>query len=152
MSGRGATGKAFVLDASVTATWLLPDEHDVASQRVYAQLRAARLQFHAPELWLWECGNIVANGVKRSRIAAADAVLVWSVLDAIRTRVELASFEPAQARACLLLAVDESLSIHDAAYLWLSMSLQVALLTHDAALARAAARQRVPVLRLEDLA
>ena len=152
MSGRGAVGKAFVIDASVTATWLLPDEHDEASQRVYARLRAARLQLHAPELWLWECGNIVANGVKRARIAAADAVLVWSVLDAIRTRVELASFEPAQVRACLLLAVDENLSIYDAAYLWLALSQKVALLTHDAALAKAAVRQRVRVVRLEDIA
>jgi len=152
MTLRSAAGAAFVLDASVTATWLLPDEHDQASQRVYKRLRAATLQFHAPELWLWECGNIVANGVKRARIAAADAVLVWSVLDAIRTRVELASFEPAQVRACLLLAVDEGLSIDDAAYLWLALSLKLPLLTHDAALSRAAARQQVPVLRLEAIA
>jgi predicted nucleic acid-binding protein len=146
------TSTAFVLDASVTATWLLPDEHDAASQRVYARLRAAQLRLHAPELWLWECGNIVANGVRRARIAAEDAVLVWSVLDAVRTRVELAMFEPAQVRACLLLAVDEELSIYDAAYLWLAASQKLPLLTHDACLARAAAHQGVDVVRLEDVA
>jgi predicted nucleic acid-binding protein len=146
------TASAFVLDASVTATWLLPDEHDAASQRVYARLRAAQLQLHAPESWLWECGNIVANGVKRARIAAADAVLVWSVLDAVRTRVELAIFEPCQVRACLLLAKDEKLSIYDAAYLWLALSRKLPLLTHDAGLARAAARQDVAVVRLEHVA
>ena len=143
---------AAVLDASVTATWLLPDEHDEASQRLYKRVRAGAMQLHAPDLWLWECGNIVANGVKRSRIAPADAVLVWSVLDAIRTRVELAAFEPMQVRACLMLAIDEGLSIYDAAYLWLALSLKLPLLTHDGALSRAATRQQVAVLRLEDIA
>jgi len=72
------------------------------------------------------------------------------VLDAIRTRVELASLEPAQVRACLVLALDLQLSIYDAACLWLAMSLKLPLLTHDDKLAAAAGKQKVGVLRLED--
>jgi predicted nucleic acid-binding protein len=143
--------EAYVLDASVTATWLLPDEHTEASRRAYACLRASTVEAHAPDLWLWECGNIIANGVKRSRIEPADAMLMWSVLDAVRTRVELAALEPAQTRACLVLAIDSGLSVYDSAYLWLAMSLKLPLLTHDDRLARAAAQQKVEVLTLESL-
>jgi len=99
---------AVVLDASVTATWLLPDEASEASQKVFVRIRRGSLVAHAPELWLWECGNIIASGVKRDRITPADALLTWSVLDAIRTRVELTSPAPAQARAALTLSPFDS--------------------------------------------
>jgi predicted nucleic acid-binding protein len=143
-------GDAFVLDASVTASWLLPDEQSEQSDRVYAKLRANVVDAHAPDLWLWECSNIIANGVKRSRITPQDGLLVWSVLDAVRTRVELATLQPAQTRACLVLAFDLGLSVYDAAYLWLAMSLKLPLLTHDERLAAAAARQSVSVLTVEN--
>jgi predicted nucleic acid-binding protein len=141
---------AFVLDASVTASWLLPDEQSERSDRVYAKLRTSLVDAHAPDLWLWECSNIIANGVKRARITPEDGLLVWSVLDAVRTRVELATLQPAQTRACLTLAFDLGLSVYDAAYLWLAMSLKLPLLTHDERLAAAAARQSVRVLTVED--
>ena len=143
---------AFVLDASVTAAWLLPDEHTPAARRAYARLRAAVVEAHAPELWLWECGNLIANAVRRRRMSADDALLTWSVLDAVRTRVELALYEPAQARACLVLGLDHGLSIFDASYLWLALSRRLPLLTHDDALAAAARAAGATPLRLEDLA
>jgi predicted nucleic acid-binding protein len=143
---------AFVLDASVTAAWLLPDEHTPAARRAYARLRAAVVEAHAPELWLWECGNLIANAVRRRRMSADDALLTWSVLDAVRTRVELALYEPAQVRACLVLGLDHGLSIFDASYLWLALSRKLPLLTHDDALAAAARAAGASALRLEDLA
>jgi predicted nucleic acid-binding protein len=142
---------SFVLDASVTAAWLLPDERTPAAERAYAQLRASVAEVHAPELWLWECGNIIANAVKRKRMATADAQPLWNVLDGVRSRVDLVAFEPSQTRACLALAVDESLSIYDAAYLWLAMSLALPLMTHDERLAAAARHQDVAVWRVENL-
>jgi predicted nucleic acid-binding protein len=142
---------AFVLDASVTAAWLLPDEHTESARRVYAKLRAQAIGAHAPELWLWECGNIIANSVKRGRMTPADALLTWSVLDAVRSRVELTQLEPGQVRACLVLALDLGLSIYDGAYLWLAKSLGLPLLTHDERLGRAARKQSVRLLTLQAL-
>lgn len=144
-----AAPDAFVLDASVTATWLLPDEHSDASRRLYARVRGGTVDVHAPELWLWECGNIVANAVRRGRATADDAMLLWSVLDAVRTRVELSVLEPAQVRACLALALEHGLSIYDAAYLWLALSLKVPLLTHDERLSAAAGRAGAAVLTVD---
>ncbi len=150
MSGM-ARPSAVIIDASVTAAWLLPDEHSESAQRVYARIRLGELELHAPELWLWECGNIIANSVKRRRMTPADAMLTWSVLDAVRSRVELTSPVPAQVRAALTLALDHELSLSDAVYLWLALSLKLPLLTHDHKLA-AAARPAVEVLTLEELA
>ena len=143
--------EAFVLDASVTATWLLPDEHTDASARAFARIRSGLVDVQAPDLWLFECANIIANSVRRKRVAAADAMLVWSVLDAVRSRVELVRLEPGQVRACLALSIELGLTVYDATYLWLASSLGLPLLTHDAALAKACGRKSVPVLRVEDL-
>jgi hypothetical protein len=55
--------------------------------------------------------------VKRNRLTPADALLTWSVLDAIRTRLELTNPAPAQTRAALTVAIDEGLSLYAAAYL-----------------------------------
>ncbi len=106
----------------------------------------------APELWLWECGNVIANAVKRRRLSTEDALLTWSVLDAIRSRIELRAQQPAQVRATLILAIDHALSIYDAAYLWLAASQSLPLLTHDRLLASAAGRLSIAVVRLEELA
>ena len=140
---------AFVLDSSVTASWLLPDEQSEQSDRVYAKLRANLVDAHAPDLWLWECSNVIANGVRQARITPQDGLLMWSVLDAVRTRVELATLHPAQNRACMALGFDLGLSVYDASYLWLAMSLKLPLLTRDPDLAAAAARQSVKVLTVE---
>jgi predicted nucleic acid-binding protein len=145
------SSEAFVLDASVTAAWLLPDEHTEAARRAYARLRSRMIGAHAPELWLWECGNIVVNAVRRGRATVEDGMLLWSVLDAVRTRVELAVLEPGQVRACLAPALEHKLSLYDAAYLWLAASLRLPLLSHDQALVRAAVSQGLEVIRMDDL-
>jgi predicted nucleic acid-binding protein len=147
----GARPAAVIIDASVTAAWLLPDQHDESARRVYARIRLGELELHAPELWLWECGNIIANSVAQGRMTPADAMLTWSVLDAVRSRVELTSLVPAQIRAALTLGLDHRLSLNDAAYLWLALSLKLPLLTQNPRLI-AAARPAVDVYSLEDLA
>ena len=89
---------------------------------------------------------------RHGRLDKPDALLTWSVLDAIRSRVELTAPVPAQARAALVLALDHGISLDAAAYLWLAMSLKLPLLSHDETLARAAAKSAVAVVRLEELA
>jgi predicted nucleic acid-binding protein len=140
-----------VLDASIAAAWFLPDEANDVSDNAYALMRRGKLVLHAPELWLWECGNIVANSVKRRRLSVADALLAWSAVDSIRSRIALLPPEPAQAASALSLALEHGLSLYDAAYLRLAISLRVPLLTADRALVRAAAANAVLPLSLDDL-
>jgi predicted nucleic acid-binding protein len=145
------TAVAAVLDASIAAAWFLPDEASDVSDNAYALMRRGTLILHAPELWLWECGNIVANSVKRRRLSVADALLAWSAVDSIRSRIALLPPEPAQAASALALALQHGLSLYDAAYLRLAIALQIPLLTADRALLRAAAANAVLPLRLDDL-
>jgi predicted nucleic acid-binding protein len=56
---------------------------------------------------------------------------LWSVLDAIRHRVELHELAPAQHKAVLAVAIDAGVSIYDAGYLWLAKSLNLPLATFD---------------------
>ncbi|MBG9386954.1 type II toxin-antitoxin system VapC family toxin [Caenimonas aquaedulcis] len=129
---------AFVLDASVTAAWLLPDEASDHTRRLYARIRRDEVEPQAPDLWQWECANIVANGVRHGRIPAAAVEGLWSVLEAIRHRVDLHELAPAQHKAVLGMAMDAGLSACDAGYMWLARSLNLPLLTFDRKMASAA--------------
>src|SRR3989338_7313811 len=61
---------AFVLDASVTAAWLLPDAASEHTRRLYTLIRRDEVEPQAPNLWHWECHNILASGVNSGRIPA----------------------------------------------------------------------------------
>ena len=141
-----------MLDASITTPWFLPDEASEASDGAYALMRRGSLVFHAPELWLWECGNIIASAVKRRRLTTEDALLAWSAVDSIRTRVVFAPPQPGHVADALNLALEHGLSVYDAAYLRLASSLAIPLLTADRALSRAASASGVRTLALKDLA
>jgi predicted nucleic acid-binding protein len=129
---------AFVLDASVTAAWLLPDEASEHTRRLYGRIRRDEVEPQAPNLWQWECANILANGVRRGRIPTSSVEGLWNVLEAVRHRVELHELAPAQHKASLAVALDAGLSAHDAGYMWLARSLNLPLLTFDQRLAQAA--------------
>ena len=140
------SGEAFVLDASITATWLLPDEHTQASQALYAQLRGGVVEAHVPDIWLAECGNIIASAVKRKRASVVEAGALWRVLESVRIRAARFELGPTQWRAVFDLALALQLSVYDASYLWLAASLQLPLCTDDKRLAKAAIARCVPVL------
>ena len=118
---------AFVLDASVTAAWLLPDTASEHTRRLYTLIRRDEVEPQAPNLWQWECGNLIASGVNNGLIPNSSVEGLWGVLEAIRHRVELHDLAPAQHKAVLDVALDTGLPTYDAAYLWLAQSLRLPL-------------------------
>ena len=63
-----AGAKAFVVDASVSAAWFLPDEATPDSE---AALQAtATHDVWVPALWLLEIGNLLLSAQRRKRISA----------------------------------------------------------------------------------
>lgn len=142
---------AFVLDASVTAAWLLPDAASEHTRRLYTLIRRDEVEPQAPNLWQWECSNLISSGVHSGRIPPASVEGLWGVLEAIRHRVELHELAPAQHKAVLDVALDTGLPTFDAAYLWLARSLRLPLATFDSAQAAAANRSGVPLLDLSSL-
>lgn len=142
---------AFVLDSSITAAWLLPDEASPQTRRLYSLVRRDEVEPQAPGLWQWECVNIIANGVRNGRIPAASVEGLWSVLDAVRHRVELHDLAPAQHKAALGVAMDAGLSAFDGSYMWLARSLSLPLLTFNPRLVQAAPACGVRILDIASL-
>jgi len=142
---------AFVLDASVTAAWLLPDEASEHTRRLYAKIRRDEVEPQAPNLWQWECASILASGVRRGRIPPSAVEGLWSVLEAVRHRVDLHELAPAQHKASLGVAMDSGLSAYDAGYMWLARSLNLPLLTFDRKLMDAAPACGVKLLDIATL-
>ncbi len=134
---------AFVLDASVTSAWLLPDYASSHTQRLYARIRRHEVDPQAPNVWQWECGNLIASGVNNGRIPQTCVEGLWGVLEAIRHRVELHELAPAQHKAVLDVALDTGLPVYDAAYLWLAQSLRLPLATFDPAQMAAAQKRGI---------
>ena len=142
---------AFVMDASVTAAWLLPDHATEHTRRLYAAIRRDEVEPQAPNAWQWECANILANGVRSGRIPSSAVEGLWSVLDAIRHRVELHELAPAQHKAVLAVAIDAGVSLYDAGYLWLAKSLDLPLATFDEQLIQAAPHAGVKLFDISTL-
>jgi predicted nucleic acid-binding protein len=142
---------AFILDASVTAAWLLPDQASDHTRRLYARIRRDEVDPQAPNLWQWDCANILANGVRRGRIPASSVEGLWNVLEAVRHRVELHELAPPQHKAALAVALDAGLSARDAGYMWLARSLNLPLLTFDQRLVQAAPACGVRLLDIATL-
>ena len=142
---------AFVMDASVTAAWLLPDQASEHTRKLYAAIRRDEVEPQAPNAWQWECANILANGVRSGRIPTSAVEGLWSVLDAIRHRVELHELAPAQHKASLGIAMDAGLSAHDASYVWLARSLNLPLATLDEQLIQAAPKAGVKLFDISTL-
>lgn len=142
---------AFVLDASVTAAWLLPDDASEHTRRLYTLIRRDEVEPQAPNIWQWECANILANGVRHGRIPPAAAEGLWGVLEAIRHRVELHELAPAQHKASFGVAIDAGVGAYDAAYLWLARSLNLPLATFDPQLIQAAPACGVKLLDISTL-
>ncbi|WP_422097108.1 type II toxin-antitoxin system VapC family toxin [Variovorax sp.] len=142
---------AFVMDASVTAAWLLPDHANEHTRRLYAAIRRDEVEPQAPNAWQWECANVIANGVRSGRIPSSAVEGLWSVLDAIRHRVELHELAPAQHKAVLAVAIDAGVSLYAAGYLWLARSLGLPLATFDGQLIQAAPQAGVRLFDISTL-
>jgi len=142
---------AFVLDASVTAAWLLPDQASEHTRRLYGLVRRDEVEPQAPNLWQWDCSNIIANGVRSGRIPSSSVEGLWNVIEAVRHRVELHELAPPQHKAAMAVALDAGLSAYDGGYMWLARSLNLPLLTFNHELAQAAPACGVRLLDIATL-
>ena len=130
----------FVLDASVAATWLMPDEADSRAETAFALLPESGAV--APGLWWFEIRNIFLTNERRGRLDGGQASRALALLEALPIALDHA----ANGSALLTLAREHKLTAYDAAYLELAQRENIALATLDEALARAARATGVPVV------
>ena len=136
---------AFVLDCSVTMTWLFPDEATKATDRLRDSLVEARA--FVPSLWPVEVANVLLAATRRGRIRVDEWPEICAHLDVLPIEIDPISTARVWG-AVLELANRHRLSAYDAMYLELAVRMRMPLATLDRALAAAgqAAGIEVPVL------
>ncbi|MEB2848304.1 type II toxin-antitoxin system VapC family toxin [Endobacterium cereale] len=129
----------FVIDASMAAAWLLPEEYSDAAEGVMATINA---RCPTPSLFFFEVRNILAMSERRGRIAAGGALVD---MERVR-RLPLDDAGLGADSYVLLLSANHGLSAYDAAYLELALNRDTPLATLDRKLAAAARKEGVTVL------
>ena len=130
----------FVIDASVAASWLLPDEEDPVSQAAYRRLETD--DAIVPGLWWFEMRNILIVSERRGRIDSRQTARAASLLGALPIRLDFATEEG----ALMDLARRHRLTVYDAAYLELALRERLSLATLDDALRGAAQAEGSPLI------
>jgi predicted nucleic acid-binding protein len=133
----------FVLDCSVTLSWLLPDERGAATDALVDELE--RTTAVAPAIWPYEVANALLVAQRRVRISDDDLIRVRRALAALPIEVE------AVARDHVLSAVSDlgrrlDITSYDAAYVELAARRRWPLATLDARLRKACAALKIEVL------
>lgn len=122
----------FVVDASVAATWLLPDEGNPVAENAYRRLLTDTAL--VPSIWWYEMRNIFISNELRNRISSEHTETALVLLAGLPIKV---SATPDRDNI-MALARKHRLTIYDAAYLELAQREIIPLATLDDALIRAA--------------
>jgi predicted nucleic acid-binding protein len=134
---------AFVLDCSVTLSWLLPDDRGTATDALADELE--RTTAVVPAIWPYEVANALLVAQRRTRIGDDDLLRVRRALAALPIEVE------AVASDNVLSAVSDlgrrlEITSYDAAYVELAARRRLPLATLDARLRKACVALKVKVI------
>lgn len=130
----------FVVDASIVACWLLPDEGNARADAAYA--RFPQDSAIVPALWWFEMRNIFITSERRGRIDPGKTSRALSLLRGLPIRMD---HEPDET-TLMSLARTHHLTAYDAAYLELALRQNLPIATLDDDLTRAARAEGVPVI------
>jgi predicted nucleic acid-binding protein len=135
----------FVLDASVTMTWLLGDATPAGrryAQEVLSSFRDSQTHAEVPVTWALEVTNVLARGESKQWLTEAQSESFLEMLAAMPIIADHATFSAALGDT-LQLARRYRLSSYDASYLELALRSGLPLATLDAALNKAARKAGV---------
>jgi len=130
----------FVIDASMAASWMFPDERGSASLRAYARL--AEEPAIVPHLWWYEVRNVFIMNERRERIDAEQTRTAIALLSELPIEFDHDCVEP----TLFYFARQYRLTVYDAAYLELAARFTLPLATLDRAMASAARAERITVI------
>ncbi|TAY16410.1 PIN domain-containing protein [Rhizobium leguminosarum] len=131
----------FVVDASVAAAWLLPEEENRTAEETLSFLETE--DAFVPDLFWHEIRNILLIAERRKRISNEDVLACLMRL----TSLPLRTVSREDHLPILRLAGKYQLSAYDAAYLALAVAENVSLATLDARLERAASAENLAFAR-----
>jgi predicted nucleic acid-binding protein len=130
----------FVVDASLLAAWLLPDEASAGSDALFARVEKEGLL--APDLLRHEVRSVLVNAVRRKRVTPDHISWALRRLEQLPIRFAGAGDD----RDVIALAERHALTPYDAVYLWLAREESVPLATFDRRLREAAKAEGIAVL------
>lgn len=130
----------YVVDASVAASWFLPDERPPGAVRAYARL--AEDGAIAPFLWWYEIRNIFIVNERRGRIDGDQTRIALSLLAALPIEFD----QDSQEYSLFYYARKHRLTVYDAAYLELASRFTLSLATLDEAMATAARAENITLV------
>lgn len=131
----------YVLDASVAVAWLVDDEISARADAAMVRLEGAGAQ--VPSIWHLEVRNALLAAERRGRIRPHQVEEGLSFLDELPIN---AAHDP-DLDSVVSLARTHRLTCYDAVYLAVAVRQNAALATLDAALARAACREQLILVR-----
>lgn len=137
------TEYVYVLDCSVTMSWLIQDEENLDSIKLREELFEG--QAIVPSLWSLEVANVLLQSEKKKRITPFQSSACIKLLQNMPIQIDSKTSELAMNRV-LELSREYKLSIYDACYLELSLRLPCPLATLDKQLTLAAKGAGIPVL------
>jgi predicted nucleic acid-binding protein len=122
----------FVVDASVTAAWMLPDEDSPHAEYVHSLLTEHSAS--VPAVWWYEIRNLLVMAERQKRIAptASDAALARLAVYPIVVDHEF------HETSILDIARRHKLTVYDASYIELATRLRLPVATLDRRMAEAA--------------
>jgi len=132
----------FVLDCSVTLSWVLPDEATPETDALLRQLSSVTA--FAPDLWHLETMNALLQAERRGRLTGDGLDRRFALLR--RLNVSIDAHGSRSAPAVLALARRHGLTSYDACYLELAIRLGLPLATTDRRLRDAATDAGVALL------
>ncbi len=132
-----------VVDASVSASWILPDEHSEEAEALLQSIHQGSIVLALPVLWYYEMINVIKTAQRRGRLKQASLKDARAFVDRLPVH-DLDSPDAFARQRTLELAMHYGLSGFDAAYLELAQRFVVPLYSADAQLQRAAKALGLP--------
>lgn len=135
--------KSILIDASVVAKWLLPDEEDLIADSIKEDFAKRIIAISVPAFIFYEINNLLKSAVLSGRINAKDAIRLYGdFLD-----FEFTVYWSRQLlKAALEKALEFNISSYDAGYVVLAEYLQVPFYTADEKLVKKASSKLVKPL------
>ncbi|MGH7869092.1 MAG: type II toxin-antitoxin system VapC family toxin [Candidatus Dormibacteraceae bacterium] len=134
---------SFVLDASVTLSWLFEDEQTAYTESILDYLYNSSAV--VPTIWPLEIGNSMVVGERRGRVSIARGEQFLRQLGDLPISVESVDLNRLFS-SLLNIAREHQLSVYDASYLELALRDGIPLASKDTRLCRGAQALGVPLV------
>lgn len=120
--------KSIVIDASVVAKWLLPDEENLVASLIKKEFTKRTVSISVPVFIFYEVNNLLKSAVLSGRLDAKRAVNLY---EAFLDFDFIVYWSKQLLRTALQTAIDLNISSYDASYVVLAESLQIPFYTAD---------------------